>query len=205
MDDSRRTTQADPARSPGTGGHDGGSLSQLLARTARSLSLHWKRGLVAVVGVLVLLVLAASVAGEAVDDYAVPGTESQEAIDLFKAHSPAFGGADSTLVFTVDEGRMTDAKPRAAVEGALAKVRELDGVAMVPSPFDAGGQVSPDGRLASVDVRYSTDPAQIKREDGEALIAAAETAEPAVQAEQRGMLIDWPPSRKRPSVSWWAY
>ncbi|MDX6723688.1 MAG: hypothetical protein QOD73_2092, partial [Solirubrobacteraceae bacterium] len=80
-------------------------MSQLLARMARTLSVHWKRSLAAAIGVLVLLVLAAGVAGQATDDYAVPGAESQRAIDLFQAHSPAFGGADSTLVFTVGKGK----------------------------------------------------------------------------------------------------
>src|SRR5918992_3900048 len=117
-------------------------MSQLLARVARTLSTHWKRGLAAAGGVLVLLGLAAGTAGEAKDDYSVPGTDSQQAIDLFKEHSPAFGGADSTLVFTVDEGRLSDPEPRAAVEGALAEVRELDGVELAPSPFEPGGQVS---------------------------------------------------------------
>ena len=165
-------------------------MSEFLARCARVLSSHWKRSLAAAVGVLVLLVLAAGAGGEASDDYAVPGAESQDAVDLFKAHSPAFGGADSTLVFTVENGRISDPAPRAAVERALAKVRELDGVALVADPFAAGGQVSEDERLASVDVRYSTDPAQIEKQDGEALLAAAETAEPAVQVEARGYLID---------------
>ena len=165
-------------------------MSQLLARLARTLSAHWKRSLAAAIGVLVLLVLAAGAAGEASDDYSLPGAESQQAIDLFQAHSPAFGGADSTLVFTVDDGKVSDPGPRAAIEGSLAKVRALDGVALVASPFEPGGQVSRDGRLASVDVRYSTDPAQIEKEDGEALIAAGETAEPAVQVEERGYLID---------------
>ena len=58
------------------------------------------------------------------------------------------------------------------------------------SPFEPGGQVSEDGSLASVDVRYSTDPAQIEKDDGLALIEAGETAEPEVQVEARGMLID---------------
>jgi RND superfamily putative drug exporter len=165
-------------------------MSQLLARLARTLSSHWKRSLAAAVGVLVLLVVAAGSAGKASDDYSVPGAESQKAIDLFQAHSPAFGGADSTLVFTVAHGTVSDPAPKAAIEGALAKVRELDGVALVASPFDPGGQVSKDGRLASVDVRYSTDPAQIEKEDGQALIEAAETAAPDVQVEARGYLID---------------
>ena len=165
-------------------------MSQLLARMARALSSHWKRSLAAAVGVLVLLILAAGAGGEATDDYSVPGTDSQEAIDLFQAHSPAFGGADSTLVFTVEQGKVSDPGPRAAIEGALAEVRELDGVALVASPFEPGGQLSEDGSLASVDVRYSTDPAQIEKDDGEALIEAGETAEPEVQVEARGMLID---------------
>src|SRR5215217_9172069 len=103
-------------------------MSQQLARLAHNLSIHWKRSLAAAFGVLVLLVLAAGAGGEATDDYSVPGTESQAAIDLFQAHSPAFGRADSTLVFTVDRGKVSDAVPKAAIEGALAKVRELKGV-----------------------------------------------------------------------------
>ena len=165
---------------------------------ARTLASHWKRSLAAAVGVLVLLVLAAGAAEEVADDYALPGAESQQAIDLFQAHSPAFGGADSTLVFTVDEGKVSDPEPKAAIEGALAEVRELEGVELVASPFEPGGQVSEDGRLASVDVRYSTDPGEIKKEDGEALIAAGETAEPEVQVEARGVLIDLASEQEAP-------
>jgi RND superfamily putative drug exporter len=173
-------------------------MSQLLARMARTLSSHWKRSLGAAVGVLVLLVLAAGAADEVADDYSLPGAESQQAIDLFQAHSPAFGGADSTLVFTVDEGKVSDPGSKAAIEGALAEVRELKGVELVASPFEPGGQVSEDGRLAAVDVRYSTDPGDIKKEDGEALIAAGETAEPEVQVEARGVLIDLASEQEAP-------
>ena len=174
------------------------TVSGLLARVARSLSAHWKRSLAAAIGVVVLLVLAAGVAGEAVDDYSVPGAESQEAVDLFQAHSPAFGGADSTLVFTVDDGKVSDPGPKAAIDGALEKVRALDGVALAPSPFEQGGQVSEDGRLASVEVRYSTDPAEIEKSDGEALIAAGESAEPEVQVEARGYLVDLASEQEAP-------
>ncbi len=174
------------------------TVSALLARVARSLSAHWKRSLAAAIGVVVLLVLAAGVAGEALDDYSVPGAESQEAVDLFRAHSPAFGGADSTLVFTVDDGQVSDPGAKAAIDGALEKVRALDGVALAPSPFEQGGQVSEDGSLASVEVRYSTDPADIDKSDGEALIAAGESAEPEVQVEARGYLIDLASEQEAP-------
>ena len=162
----------------------------LLSRFARTLAAHWKRSLVGAVVVLVLLVMAAAGAGNATDDYAIPGTESQEAVDLFKAHSPAFAGVDSTLVFTVDAGKVSDPEPKAAIEGALTKVSNLDGVALVADPFKPGGQVSADARLAAVDVRYSLGEGEITKEDGEALIAAGETAEPEVQVEARGILVD---------------
>ena len=49
-----------------------------------------------------------------------------------------------------------------------------------------------------MDVRYSTDPGDIEKEDGEALIAAGETAEPEVQVESRGVLIDLAAEQEAP-------
>jgi RND superfamily putative drug exporter len=133
----------------------------------------------------------ASQSGTAVDDFSAPGTETQDAIDLLRAHTPALAGADSTLVFSVEQGKITDAGPRSAVEGALARVQKLNGVAQVADPFAEGGALSPDGRLAAVDVRYRTDPAEIDKADGEALLAAGETAERGgVDVAARGILID---------------
>ena len=153
------------------------AMSNLLARIARYLTEHWKRGLLGAVIVIVLLGAAAGAGGEAADDFNVPGTESQQALDLFRAHSPAFAGADSTLVFTVDGGKVTDAGPKAAIAGALEKVRGLDGVEQVADPFAEGGAVSRDGSLAAVEVRYSTEPQDLEKADGVALLDAAETAE----------------------------
>jgi RND superfamily putative drug exporter len=166
-------------------------MSSLLARLARSLTHNWKRGLAGAIAVLVLLGILAGAGGEAADDFAIPGTESQQAIDLFKDHSPAFAGVDSTIVFTVKDGKVTDAGPKAAIEGALARIKTLDDVATVADPFAAGGQIAPDGRLASVDVRYDLDFSDAEKENGEALLAAAKTAEKdGVGVEARGVLID---------------
>src|SRR5829696_5997472 len=166
-------------------------MSELLARLARTLTQHWKRGLAAALAVLVLLGVAAGAGGEAADDFNIPGTESQQALDLFREHTPAFAGADSTLVFSVERGRITDAQPRAAVQDALREVRGLDGVAQVAHPFARGGTVSRDGRLAAVDVRYRVEPSDLDKADGERLEAAARTAERGgVDVAARGILID---------------
>src|SRR4051812_5975719 len=166
-------------------------MSSLLARLARTITQHWKRSLLAAVAVIVILGALAGAGGEAADDFAIPGTESQQALDLFKAHSPAFAGADSTLVFSLDSGRISDARPRAAVEGALQRVRALPGVAEVPDPFARGGTLSRDGRLTAVDVRYRTQPEDIDKADGQKLLDAAHTAERGgVQVAARGVAVD---------------
>ena len=174
-------------------------MSNLLARIARYLTEHWKRGLVGAVITLVLLGAAAGAGGEAADDFNVPGTESQQALDLFRAHSPAFAGADSTLVFTVADGKVSDAGPKAAITGALEKVRGLDGVEEVADPFARGGTLSRDGSLAAVTVRYSTEPQDLDKADGEALLEAADTAEKdGVEVSARGILIDLASEQEAP-------
>jgi putative drug exporter of the RND superfamily len=174
-------------------------MSLLLARLARTLASHWKRSLAVAIVVLILLGAAAGAGGEAADDFSIPGTESQEALDLFKEHSPAFAGADSTLVFSVDEGSITDSQNRAAVEGALDEVRGLEHVEQVENPFGEGGRVSQDGRIAAVDVRYDVEPVDLDKEDGEALEAAARTAEAdGVDVAARGVLIDLASEQEAP-------
>jgi RND superfamily putative drug exporter len=166
-------------------------MASLLARLARTLTHHWKRGLLAAIVVVVLLGAAAGAGGKAADDFNIPGTESQKALDLFRAHTPALAGADSTLVYTVDQGKLSDPGSRAAITGALAKVRALDGVAEVADPFAKGGALSRDGRLASVEVRYDVEPQDLDKADGEALLAAGKTGERnGVHMAARGMLID---------------
>jgi RND superfamily putative drug exporter len=166
-------------------------MSELLARLARTLTHRWKISAVGAFVVVLLIGFAASAGGEAADDFSAPGTETQSAIDLFKAHSPALAGADSTLVFSVEDGKITDPEPKAAIQEALAKVKTLNGVAEVGDPFAEGAQVSRDGRLTAVDVRYDLDPSEIEKSDGEALIAAGELAERGgVRFAARGMLID---------------
>jgi RND superfamily putative drug exporter len=174
-------------------------MSHLLARLARSLTTHWKRSLVAAIAVLVLVGAAAAAGGKAADDFSVPGAESQKAIDLFKAHSPAFAGADAQLVFSVEDGTLRDPANRRAVEGALADVAALPNVEEVGDPFAAGGSISEDGRIASVDVRYGLEIGDLETSDGEALEEAARTAESGgVEVAMRGMVIDLAAQQEAP-------
>ncbi len=172
-------------------------MSLLLARLARRLTQHWVRGLIGALLVLVLLMAAAAGGGEAADDFSIPGTESQEALDLFRAHTPALAGADSQIVFSVEDGELI--AHRDQVEGALEEIRGLDGVARVADPFAEGGTLSEDGRVAAVDVRYDAEPTDLEKADGEALLEAAKTAEgDGVEVAARGILIDLASEQEAP-------
>ena len=168
-------------------------MSHALARLARTLTQHWKRSLLAALATIIAVgALAGTAGGPAADDFEIPGTESQQAIDLFREHMPALAGADATLVFSVAQGRIGDPAPKAAVTSALQRVRELPGVAQVADPFAAGARgLSPDRRLASVDVRYDIEPQDLDKQHGERLEQAARGAEDGgVQVAMRGIVVD---------------
>jgi putative drug exporter of the RND superfamily len=167
-------------------------MSSLLARIARALAHRWGRGLVAVVLVIFGLGLLAANGETPPDSFNVPGTESQRALDLFSDHQPALAGADSTLVFSVEQGRIAAPENRVAIERTLAEIAGLDKVIEVGDPFASGdASISPDGRLASVDVRYEGEVFDVEKADGELLEETARGVESAgVTVEMRGIVAD---------------
>ncbi len=166
-------------------------MSHLLARIARTLSTHWKRGLIAAVAVVVLLGATAAAGGKAAEDFSIPGTETQQALDLFKEHSPVFAGADANVVYSTESGTLREPQRQDAIEGTLAEIAGLPHVVQVSDPFAPGGLISEDGRIASVDVRYDLELDELESSDGEALEEAARTAEgDGVEASLRGVVID---------------
>lgn len=171
-------------------------MSSLLARIARALTHYWKRSLAAAIAVIIILGILAGTGGKAADDFSIPGTETQKAMDLLKAHSPQLAGSDATLVFSAKSGKITDPANKSAVESALAKVGQLkDGKSGHPTVSDPfrDGTVSKDGTIAASQVSYKTQPTDIEKTDGEKLEAAARSAEkasPEVSVSMRGMVVD---------------
>ncbi|MBB4661877.1 MMPL family transporter [Conexibacter arvalis] len=165
-------------------------MSSFLARIARALTAHWKRSLAfALLTVFVLGGIAGSVGGMPADDFEIPGTESQQATDLFRAHAPALAGVDATLVFSVRDGTLTSAENRAAIERTLTEVRGLHGVAEVGDPF---GQISRDETIASTDVRYDLGFDEVEPENGRELERTVDEALQGsdVNVEMRGVVVD---------------
>ncbi|MFI9812531.1 MMPL family transporter [Saccharothrix variisporea] len=131
-------------------------MSSFLYRLGRAAA----RARVLVVA-LWLVVLAAAGAGalllnQGTDDaFAIPGSESQDALDHLGRVFPEVSGTSAQLVVVVPEGRRVDTPEiRTAVAGAVERIGKVEQVAAVVDPFgeDVSGAVSGDGRAALIAV-----------------------------------------------------
>ena len=57
--------------------------------------------------------------GGTVDNFEVPGVESQQAVDLLKEQFPQRSGATAMVVFHADSGSVTDADAAAGIAGTV--------------------------------------------------------------------------------------
>jgi RND superfamily putative drug exporter len=168
-------------------------MSDFLAALARSITGHWKRSLlVALLALAGLMALAATAPEPPPDSFDVPGAESQAALDLFTDHVPALAGVDATVVYTVDQGKVTEPANRKAIESSLTELKALPDVISVDDPFSANApRISRDGSIAATDVRYDLEFGDVTSETGKALEEAARTAEGSgVEVALRGIVID---------------
>ncbi len=170
-------------------------MSALLSRIARTLSAHWVRGLIGLI-VALAAIFAATVSqgGSTSDDFSIPGTESQKAQDLLEAKFPAKAGAESTIVFTTDSGKLTDPQEKATIEQALADVAKLPhvGEGNVTNPLEPDSPaLSKDGQTAYATVTYDTQSIDLDKADGQNLIDTAQQADRnGVHVELRGEVVD---------------
>ncbi len=162
-------------------------MSQFLFRLGRWCAAHPFRTLGAWVLVAVAVFAGNSaVGGDPVNDYRVPGVESQEASDTLADQFPDFAGASGRVVFHVDEGRIDDPGHRAAIAAAVDRLAEGDDVTLVGDPFDtAAPTVSPDGRTAFAPVQYRELTLQPEHYD-EVVAAIGPTRDAGVQTEVSG-------------------
>ncbi len=128
--------------------------------------------------------------------FSIPGTQSQEAIDLLNQKFPAAAGAAARIVFEAPTGhRLTEPPLRSAVEATLARARVAGQVVAVTDPF-AMDTISTNGRIAFADAIYSVPVAGIAEASKTALERSAEPAHAAGIAVAFGGGVIAPPGAK---------
>jgi putative drug exporter of the RND superfamily len=129
---------------------------------------------------LVLLVLggtgAATLTGRTSNDFTIPGTEAQQAIDHLRERFPDAhaGGAGARVVFAAPQGRtVADPAVHDAIGTVVASLKSAPQVATVMDPYTAKS-ISPDGRYAFAQVTYGVQGMQLTQGDRDALLHAAQ-------------------------------
>lgn len=143
----------------------------LLARIAvRSQRRRWASLLVWVV-VVAAVTIGAQAAGDRYrNDFSLPGTDSQAALDLLKEHGSAQAG-DSVLVVLKAPGGLADRQ--AGIARMLTSVTELPGVAEVRGPFADRAALSRDGTVGYATVVLDGKAEEVPKEEVTAIIDTA--------------------------------
>src|SRR5215216_1648294 len=103
---------------------------------------------------VLLAALWGTAAGEYVNNFRLPGTESQRAYDLLKDRFPEQSGDTASVVFAVDDGRVVDASHRREIERVRAEIEKSPEVLSVGDPFARGAPVSRDGKITFAQIQF---------------------------------------------------
>ena len=140
-------------------------MSSFLYRLGRAAA---RRRVLVVAVWLVLLVGVGSATlafNQGTDDtFAIPGSESQDALDHLGHVFPQVAGTSAQLVLLVPDGQQVDTPAiRRAVDEVVTRIGEMPQVAMTFNPFDdsVDGALSQDGRAALIAVPLTVDLAQV--------------------------------------------
>jgi len=165
-------------------------MSNWLNRLGRFVAIRRWLVVVGWIVIAVVIVMTDRVGGGGtVDNFEVPGVESQQAVDLLKDRFPERAGATAVVVFHATDGPLTDPEAAAGVAVTVEQVRVLDQVLGATEPLASPRSISADQTTAFASVQFDGSTADLGREAVDALIATAGPAEAAgVQVEYGGEL-----------------
>jgi len=101
-----------------------------------------------------VVVLWGTAAGDYVNKFNLPGTESQRAYELLKYNFPEQSGDTASVVFAVKDGNVLDAGNKPAIEAVRSEIKKSPEVLAVADPFAEGAPVSKDGRITFATIQF---------------------------------------------------
>lgn len=120
--------------------------------------------------------------GHTQESFAIPGTESQTALDRLSAVFPSVAGASAQAVVEAPKGAsVTDPAFTKAIETMDARLAKVDGVDSVVSPFSkyAGTAVAENGRMARIQIQFTGASSDVTDATLKAVKATAQIGEKA--------------------------
>ena len=129
---------------------------------------HDRRRLVAAAWIAAIVLagaMATSLGSGYTNNFTLPGTESQRALDLLQHRFPQQSGDTSQIVFHVDRGSLEGSARRAQVERVVRSVNGLPSVAGAVSPYRSKGAISRDGRTAFATLMFDRQASDLDKAD----------------------------------------
>ena len=164
-----------------------------LTRLTHACAAHgWRTIIVWILAIVAVFGAAGTIGGTLVDQFSLPGSDSQKAVDLLKSRFPAHSGDAAQMVFAVPSGSLSQGEARAAIEAAVTAAGKVPGVVSVSDPFAPGStRVSASGRVAYADVQFSQVAVDVPKASVTQLQDSARTAAArgGVQVEFGGPVI----------------
>jgi RND superfamily putative drug exporter len=142
------------------------SHSGALARLARACAAHPKRTIAVWVALLVVAVgSSAAFGGRLVNEFTIPGSETQQATDLLKDRFESLSGDSAMVTFTSKDGLLNE-PAQAAIAKAEAAAAKVPHVVSVGDAYkgEAGG-ISHDRTIGFFDVRFDTSASEVEKAD----------------------------------------
>jgi RND superfamily putative drug exporter len=147
-------------------------LARFCYRRRRLVVLGWVAALV------IVSFLSKTAGGKDTTKFTLPGTESQQAVDLLKARFPARSGDTADIVFAAPGAGGVDAVRSRIVAAVAAAQRANPHISSIISPFDPQGarQVSADRHIAFAEVHLDVSSNDLPKSAGPGIEAAARAA-----------------------------
>jgi RND superfamily putative drug exporter len=157
------------------------SIARWTMAHRRTVVVAW---IVAVIGIFGI---SSAVGQKTASSFTLPGTGSQQTVDLLHSRFPAQAGDADQIVFQAKTGKLTDAGDRAAIGAVVARVARLPHVTGVISPYAAGQHtISRDGTIGFATVSFDESANALPRAAVEKVINVAESARSATLDVQLG-------------------
>ncbi|WP_326752363.1 MMPL family transporter [Streptomyces hirsutus] len=155
----------------------------LLERAAGFAQRHRWTALLLWVVVLFAVWGGATVTGDAYrDDFSLPGTETQQALETMKKHGSAQAG-DTLDIVLHDERGVTGTDTRERVTAMLDEVAGLPRVAQVRSPYEDRQAVSRDGTVGYATVVLDVRSEDMTTEDTRRILDTARSAQSSASSD----------------------
>jgi putative drug exporter of the RND superfamily len=163
------------------------ALTRWTSRHRRLVVFSW---IVVTVGVLAV---SQAMGKRNANNFSLPNTDSQRAVDLLKSSMPAQAGDADQIVFRSRTGTLDQASARAAIVPTLQRIAKLAHVTSVVSPYSRGAgakAISKDGTIGFATVTFDLRANELPKSAIDRVINAAKTARsPGLQVELGGQAI----------------